>query len=519
MSVVNTSITINDVLPNLIMDSMVIYQSYSGHHKFNVNYTIPIDCEISDEDIEMLFGEKTKIRFNWYNDTSKSSTFIGLIEGMSWSFENQYRSLRIEGFSPSILLDTYPHFRAFFEKSVDEIAKSILQDHSIQVKIDVDKQTTFVMQSQETDYQFLCRLADTHGCGFYYDGESFFFNDIFNNENQVIDMYSKDIQFLEASINLCPLYYQIKAYDYIKDDHIEFNSPTRYGSNNPLVKTVIEKSNVFNKGSVSINSFQSSTQYLEDLERQLVTKQTNKLVTIQAKSSIPNLRIGSRIKIHQRDGEVIPGIRIEDVYIVTQISHSISGGNSYQNHFMAIPADHPFTLDMTNVKSPSCGPLSAIVKDIKDPEKLGRVKVQYLMDSNESISPWIPVLTASTKAGSFCIPQLEEKVMVFFEEFNCEKSPMVIGSFYTGNSRVENWNANQIGFSNENISFTLDIEDGSLALKGRSLEIEVEEGVKTTAHNISMKIGELFKIAAQIIELNGDQKVKVDSAKIGLNSD
>jgi uncharacterized protein involved in type VI secretion and phage assembly len=77
--------------------------------------------------------------------------------------------------------------------------------------------------------------------------------------------------------------------------------------------------------------------------------------------------------------------------------------------------------------------------DNKDPEKLGRIRVQFLWqeEQDESLmTPWIRIAQphGGDDKGFYFIPEIDEEVMVDFENANAEK-PYVVGTLYHGKQR------------------------------------------------------------------------------------
>jgi uncharacterized protein involved in type VI secretion and phage assembly len=89
-------------------------------------------------------------------------------------------------------------------------------------------------------------------------------------------------------------------------------------------------------------------------------------------------------------------------------------------------------------------PQRAVVKENQDPEKLGRVRVQFLWQKEqdeELMTPWVRIAQphGGKNKGFYFIPEIEEEVMVGFENGNAEK-PYVIGTLYQGEQKPgENW--------------------------------------------------------------------------------
>ncbi|MBN2735364.1 MAG: rhs element Vgr protein [Spirochaetales bacterium] len=77
-----------------------------------------------------------------------------------------------------------------------------------------------------------------------------------------------------------------------------------------------------------------------------------------------------------------------------------------------------------------------IVCDNQDPDGLGRIKVSLpeLEGGADTQSDWLPVLTpfAGDSIGAFCLPELEDVVVVMFFDKELEKG-VVLGSMYNQN--------------------------------------------------------------------------------------
>jgi uncharacterized protein involved in type VI secretion and phage assembly len=109
---------------------------------------------------------------------------------------------------------------------------------------------------------------------------------------------------------------------------------------------------------------------------------------------------------------------------------------NYQNNFEGIPAEAKIP-DYTNPNAfPPCEVQSAIVKDNNDPDKLGRVRVNFYWQEDNLMSPWLRIVNtySGAEAGFYFIPEVDDEVMVDFEGGNAEK-PFVIGSLHHGKNK------------------------------------------------------------------------------------
>ncbi len=82
------------------------------------------------------------------------------------------------------------------------------------------------------------------------------------------------------------------------------------------------------------------------------------------------------------------------------------------------------------------GVVSAIVTNIQDPDKLGRVKVKFpwLSDSNESYWARIATFMAGPSRGAFFLPEVNDEVLVAFEHGDIN-TPYIIGALWNGQDK------------------------------------------------------------------------------------
>jgi uncharacterized protein involved in type VI secretion and phage assembly len=74
----------------------------------------------------------------------------------------------------------------------------------------------------------------------------------------------------------------------------------------------------------------------------------------------------------------------------------------------------------------------AIVTNIQDPQKLGRVKVKFPLLSMADESDWVRMLTplAGHEQGLYCLPQVNDEVLVAFEQGDPQR-PYVLGALWS----------------------------------------------------------------------------------------
>jgi len=77
-----------------------------------------------------------------------------------------------------------------------------------------------------------------------------------------------------------------------------------------------------------------------------------------------------------------------------------------------------------------------IVTDNKDPKKLGRVKVKIPVLGEADTTWWCPIVMAGAgkNRGWFFIPEVEDEVLVSFEQGDMQR-PMVVGALWNGKDK------------------------------------------------------------------------------------
>ncbi len=115
------------------------------------------------------------------------------------------------------------------------------------------------------------------------------------------------------------------------------------------------------------------------------------------------------------------------------------------------------------------GVVPAIVSNVKDPDKLGRIKVNFPWLAENSESDWIRVASfmAGKERGAFFLPEVEDEVLVAFQQGNVN-SPYVIGSLWSNKSQPPEKNEdgkNNIKLIKTRVGHIITLDDNASAPK------------------------------------------------------
>ena len=82
------------------------------------------------------------------------------------------------------------------------------------------------------------------------------------------------------------------------------------------------------------------------------------------------------------------------------------------------------------------GVVIGIVRDLEDPQSMGRIRVYFpwMSDSNNSAWARVATLMAGSDRGSWFMPELEDEVLVSFEHGD-PQHPYIIGFLWNGKDK------------------------------------------------------------------------------------
>jgi uncharacterized protein involved in type VI secretion and phage assembly len=127
-------------------------------------------------------------------------------------------------------------------------------------------------------------------------------------------------------------------------------------------------------------------------------------------------------------------------FLITSITHHIDENGKYHNTFEGKVSTTERLL-VKNFEKPQPDMQLADVIDNNDPQGQGRIKVKFKWEClTNDVTEWLRVVTPSAGVGDrgnnrgyFAIPEIDDQVMIAFEEGNIAR-PVVMGSVYHSSS-------------------------------------------------------------------------------------
>ena len=347
-----------------------------------------------------------------------------------------------------VLLDS-PNCFSYEKKKLKDIVAETLKPYDISVKNNprMEEEIPYTVQYNETSYEFLNRLARRYGEWVYLANDELVFGKIEKSDSLQLH-FGKDVTHYKHCLemghpNFTHAHHNYFEYGNTKKKGTEFSGDDMHN----LTDIVYEQSkSLFSKETFQHLNSSNPEDGFDETETSAKVQGLSKkaqMMICQGKSNRADLRLGSVIKIKEgydkdeKAGEI--AWCFHDELIIHKLVHNVSKKDSYENEFMAVSANCEIPPYNYGDCQPKAQQQRAVVKDNKDPEKLGRVRVQFLWQKEQDenlMTPWIRIAQphGGENKGFHFVPEIEEEVMVGFENGNAEK-PYVIGMLYHGNQK------------------------------------------------------------------------------------
>ena len=358
----------------------------------------------------------------------------------------------MEACSWDALLNDNPTCKSFENQTLNDIINDVVDDYSEHLKTDVDARFTdtipYCVQYNESNYQFLQRLARRYGEWLYNDGKKMVFGNLPKGESvklaypsQDVPSYNVDLKMRHVAFNHVASSYN--SYDANEKEGIE-EMQREYNTLSEQVfqasQTCFVKSTLQNLHSGGFADSDGRETVLNISTKTQARGEKASMLTYSGTTYCSKLKIGSKLVIvdnYMPDASALEKSNVEqDEMLITELVHYFSADETYSNHFVGIPSacDYPPYSDSDIY--PVAQSCRAKVKDNEDPNNLGRIRVQFdwqaQLDDN-MMTPWLRMAQpyAGGGKGFSFIPEIDEEVMVDLEGGNAER-PYIKGTLYNG---------------------------------------------------------------------------------------
>ena len=485
---------------------VILEQKTNTHDTFSI--IVPDDALDTYEGFVMENSKKLlgkKISLSYWQYGSENQVFSGIVTGLKNRKESGYGKLVITGHSPSILLENGRADRSFEQLSLSQIVKEIGVNYPQEGKIHAEEQELnvrrvlpYTVQSQESDFGFIQRLATRYGEYFYYNGKELIFG---NKAEPVLELSEgRELIELEFELGLRAQGFSGLTYDAEKGESIQQNAQevqTEWKENALQAVAVQASKQLFGNAPKSVFSGSEKSQELEEM---LLKEKENResLIWVRGRSRDSRLKNGSRAKLTDING------RAMETYRIVEIRHYYNG-DEYYNEFVGVSdVLHP-PYQNSGAFPKSHEQMGRVVENA-DPLGLGRVRVQMVwQEAGSEKTPWIRLLQPHSGSGKgfYFVPEIGEEVLVGFQGGNAEK-PYVIGTQYNGKEKsgyadkennikaVHTRSGHKLVFTEDESILITDKSGNEILLdtKGSNITITAPETMTLNAKNLNINVSQ-----------------------------
>ncbi len=522
--------------------SLDIKQGLFGHHSFEI--AVPLEMLENKDEIffnkshEEVCGKQITVSFEpVLKEGNYDFQFKGIITELRLSNLSDMSNVFIlKGYSPTILLEDCTIRRTFLEKNMQQIFDGILgvyPGNIIKKKLSprFKNNIKYSVQYDETNFDFLNRIAAEYGEWFFYNGKEIILGDPASGKE--IDFLVDGIQSFEMSISLIPAKFKMNAYDYTKDQVYKGESSSQQVEGlSRFGKFALEESeNLFNQEAlVTAGKPVYNQNELDNLIKFRRSAIASNMIVFNGRGETPDIFLGSVINVS--------GIRPDKgghsqkesfgKYRVTELTHIVDGSGNYSNTFQAVPETAKFPPVNPYINHPVGEPELATVIDNNDPDKMSRVKVQFNWPGEDNESDWIRVGNfysgGDDRKGMQFIPEKDAQVVVGYE-LNKPEHPFVITSLYPKKEGMRVYKGN----NDEKLIHTkagnlIELSDKKNENKIRITNVNNEETNVTLEFKENGQVtiqtkGKILIVADDSMEISAKQKLLLKSQSIEINAD
>ena len=529
--------------------SIMLRQKFNAHHEFiiRINHDVlETSGSFSLEKAQKNIGKPVLIRLQQMAlSLEVAYEFRGIIcELRMEQSGNSNADLVLVGYSPTILLENGQHLASFYQKDIKKIVQQVTKPLS-QVNCNViinnqySKEIKYICQYKESGFHFINRLSGEFSEFFYYDGADLHFGKPSSTKSIEVT-YGEDVSSMQLTLQAQPMNFSNYAY-ISKEDKVEkYDAPFGVEGLGQYASYVLKESNNLFSEPVNLPIRQrvENKADLESFVKKQKAAMAANLEVLTGTSYNPGICIGGIIDVKISKLEELSFIK-EDYgkFLVTSIEHHVNENGKYYNLFEAIPSGLE-VIPVTDVIMPLAETQIATVKDNKDPDNMGRVRVQMLwQQSTNEMTDFIRVMTPDAGGGKdgaknrgfVVVPEPGDQVLVCFR-YNHPDRPFVMGSMFHGKTGGGGGKGNNTKSLNSKSGHTISLDDGkgiTIVDKSGGNVIEID-GTNTITITASQKIeltngkssitmdGDTITISAAHVDIEGTADSSIHSGDNGL---
>ena len=514
--------------------SLQIEQNIGKHHRFQMSVELETG---SNRYVHNINSSK-----NWLGESivvkaANKPIFVGVVTNVQLHREgSDFGCIIVSGYSATYRMETAHSCFSWNDTTIGNVVKKLCAEAKVQLELNPAFKETkdFICQYEESDFDFIRRLAHQYQEWMYFDGTKLIFGKPRKLADPIRLEYGTTLSSLDIGLQTLARSEQVFSYHSGADREMQRMTPDlAYGHDKLAGEAFRASLGMFSKPARqhALPRISNETELVNYMGRKQAAE-TAETHYITAESQVPTLRVGSVISLYSSFLERVGDLSEESLgnFIIIEITHEVSQGSYYKNRFKAIPATIK-ALPSPKVRMPLAETQMAMVLSNADPEGKGRVRVRMNWQTDGMQTGWVRVMTpdggsssdVKSNRGFVFIPEVGDQVLLGFRHGDPAR-PYVMGSLFNGTTGGGGLEGNHMKSLTTRSGHTIKLNDSLSSLgitikdiKGNSIHIDSvgDDIIINAKRNITINAGETFTVncknanilAEESINMNAEQDI------------
>ena len=513
--------------------SLQIEQNIGKHHRFQMAVELETG---SNRYVHNINSSKKWLGESIVVKAANTPIFVGVVTNVQLHREgSDFGCIIVSGYSATYRMETAHSCFSWNDRTIGDVVKKLCEQAKVQLELNPAFKETkdFICQYEESDFDFIRRLAHQYQEWMYFDGTKLIFGKPRKLADPIRLEYGTTLSSLDIGLQTLARSEQVFSYHSGADREMQRMTPDlAYGHDKLAGEAFRASLGMFSKPARqhALPRISNETELVNYMGRKQAAE-TAETHYITAESQVPTLRVGSVISLYSSFLERVGNLSEESLgnFIIIEITHEVSQGSYYKNRFKAIPATIK-ALPSPKVRMPLAETQMATVLSNADPQGKGRVRVRMNWQTDGMQTGWVRVMTpdggsssdVKSNRGFVFIPEVGDQVLLGFRHGDPAR-PYVMGSLFNGTTGRGGLEGNHMKSLTTRSGHTIKLNDSLSSLgitikdiKGNSIHIDSvgDDIIINAKRNITINAGETFTVNAREMEVNIDRDI---IEKIGKN--
>ena len=514
--------------------SLQIEQNIGTHHRFQMSVELETG---SNRYVHNINSSKKWLGESIVVKAANTPIFVGVVTNVQLHREgSDFGCIIVSGYSATYRMETAHSCFSWNDRTIGDVVKKLCEQAKVQLELNPAFKETkdFICQYEESDFDFIRRLAHQYQEWMYFDGTKLIFGKPRKLADPIRLEYGTTLSSLDIGLQTLARSEQVFSYHSGADREMQRMTPDlAYGHDKLAGEAFRASLGMFSKPARqhALPRISNETELVNYMGRKQAAE-TAETHYITAESQVPTLRVGSVISLYSSFLERVGNLSEESLgnFIIIEITHEVSQGSYYKNRFKAIPATIK-ALPSPKVRMPLAETQMATVLSNADPEGKGRVRVRMNWQTDGMQTGWVRVMTpdggsssdVKSNRGFVFIPEVGDQVLLGFRHGDPAR-PYVMGSLFNGTTGGGGLEGNHMKSLTTRSGHTIKLNDSLSSLgitikdiKGNSIHIDSvgDDIIINAKRNITINAGETFTVncknanilAEESINMNAEQDI------------